>query len=54
MTEEPDMPYKVINGLPKFLRENLPKGAQIIYRETYNSAWRHYDKASKRRGTDGP
>ncbi len=32
------MPYSTISALPKSIRDNLPKGAQKIFRSTVNSA----------------
>ena len=44
------MPYDTIKGLPSSVRDNLPKHAQEIYKEAFNSAWDEYDDPSKRRG----
>ena len=33
------MPYDTIKGLPSSVRDNLPKHAQEIYKEAFNSAW---------------
>ncbi len=44
------MPYKTIRSLPDSVRDNLPKHAQEIYKEAFNSAWEQYDKPSERRG----
>ena len=44
------MPYDTIKGLPDSVRDNLPKHAQEIYKEAFNSAWDEYDDPSKRRG----
>ncbi len=44
------MPYKTIRSLPDSVRDNLPKHAQEIYKEAYNSAWDQYDEPSERRG----
>jgi cation transport regulator len=35
--------------LPASVRENLPKHAQEIYQEAYNSAWDQYADPSSRR-----
>jgi cation transport regulator len=40
--EEPVMPYDAISELPDSVRENLPKGAQEIYKEAFDSAWDEY------------
>ncbi|MCB0070257.1 MAG: putative cation transport regulator ChaB [Caldilineaceae bacterium] len=44
------MPYDTITGLPDSVRDNLPKHAQEIYKEAFNSAWDQYDDPSERRG----
>lgn len=44
------MPYKKINQLPDSVKDNLPKHAQEIYKETYNNAWDQYDEPEKRQG----
>lgn len=44
------MPYKNVKELPESVRENLPKHAQEIYMEAYNSAWDQYDRPEERRG----
>jgi cation transport regulator len=44
------MPYKSNKDLPESVRDNLPKHAQEIYREAYNSAWDQYDEPDERRG----
>ncbi len=44
------MPYKSLNELPDSVRDNLPKGAQEIYKEAYNNACDEYKDSSKRRG----
>ncbi len=33
------MPYKDISDLPESVRDNVPKHAQEIYKEAFNSAW---------------
>jgi cation transport regulator len=43
------MPYKTINELPDSVKDNLPKHAQEIYKEAFNSAHDQYDKPSERR-----
>jgi len=43
------MPYKSISDLPENVRNVLPKHAQEIYLEAYNSAWEHYDQPEERR-----
>lgn len=44
------MPYKSINELPESVRNVLPKHAQEIYKEAFDSAYQEYDKPSERRG----
>jgi len=43
------MPYKSINELPKQVKNNLPKHAQEIYKEAYNSAWEEYKDPKDRK-----
>ena len=42
--------YKNENDLPESLKDNLPKHAQEIYREAFNSAWEEYKNPEDRRG----
>lgn len=44
------MPYDNINELPDSVRDNLPKHAQEIYQEAFNSAWDQYADPDDRRG----
>lgn len=44
------MPYERLKDLPESVRANLPKHAQVIYMEAYNSAWDQYDEPEERRG----
>lgn len=44
------MPYAKNKDLPDQVTNNLPQGAQTIYREAFNSAFGHYDSPDKRRG----
>lgn len=44
------MPYDKLSELPDSVRDNLPKHAQEIYKEAYNSAWDQYDEPEERRG----
>lgn len=44
------MPYKTISDLPERVTDNLPKHAQEIYKEAFNSAWDQYDEPEERRG----
>lgn len=43
------MPYDRIDDLPESVRDNLPKHAQDIYKEAFNSAWDQYDDPEERR-----
>jgi cation transport regulator len=43
------MPYKSTADLPESVRDNLPKHAQEIYQEAFNSAYDEY----KERGAEG-
>lgn len=36
------MPYETNGELPDSVRDNLPEGAQTIYRKAFNSAWDEY------------
>lgn len=44
------MPYDSKSELPESVRDALPKHAQEIYREAYNSAWDQYEDPEDRRG----
>lgn len=44
------MPYHSIAELPDSVRDHVPKHAQEIYKEAFNSAWEQYDKPGERRG----
>jgi cation transport regulator len=44
------VPYDRISELPESVREALPKEAQKIYREAFNSAWEEYARPDDRRG----
>ncbi|HET8986364.1 MAG TPA: ChaB family protein [Trueperaceae bacterium] len=46
------MPYGCVTELPDSVRNVLPKPAQEIYKEAFNSAWDQYDTPSERRGDD--
>lgn len=37
------MAYKTNKELPKSVKDNLPQGAQTIYRKAFNSADKQYD-----------
>lgn len=43
------MPYGKISELPDNVKDNVPKHAQEIYMEAYNSAWDQYDDPEDRR-----
>lgn len=42
--------YKSNDDLPDSVSDNLPKHAQEIYREAFNSAWDQYKDPEDRRG----
>lgn len=44
------MPYDRITQLPDSVRDNLPKQAQNIYKEAYNSAFEQYKDSGDRQG----
>lgn len=44
------MPYDRLSDLPDRVRDNLPKHAQEIYKEAFNSAWEQYEDPEDRRG----
>ncbi len=46
------MPYDRITELPDSVKDNLPKGAQEIYKEAFNSAHEEYKDSKKRRGKE--
>jgi cation transport regulator len=43
------MPYKSISELPDSVKDNLPKHAQEIYKEAFNSAWNEYKDPGERK-----
>lgn len=43
------MPYRSINELAESVKNVLPKHAQEVYKEAFNSAYDQYDKPSERR-----
>jgi cation transport regulator len=43
------MPYDRISELPDSVRDHLPKHAQEIYKEAFNSAWDGYKDPDDRR-----
>ena len=44
------MPYPHRSDLPESVRSRLPGHAQNIYKDAFNSAWKTYADAGKRRG----
>jgi cation transport regulator len=46
------MPYDKITELPKSVKDNLPKPAQVIFKEAFNHAWDQYKEPKDRRGDD--
>lgn len=47
------MPYNTLNELPDQVRDNLPRHAQEIYKEAFNSAYDQYKDKDDRKGDDG-
>jgi cation transport regulator len=43
------MPYNTLADLPESVRDNLPRHAQEIYKEAFNSAWDEYADPNARR-----
>ena len=43
------MPYDTLDALPDQVKKNLPKHAQEIYKEAFNSAWDEYADPEERR-----
>ena len=46
------MPYTTIQELPDSVQSVLPKHAQDIYKEAFNSAYDEYKEAKDRRAND--
>jgi cation transport regulator len=46
------MPYKTDRELPEAVKDNLPKHAQDIWREAYDSAYDEYGDPKKRRSKE--
>lgn len=46
------MPYKTINDLPDSVQDVLPKHAQDIYKEAFNSSYQQYQDSQDRRGDE--
>jgi cation transport regulator len=44
------MPYTDIQEIPSSVQSSLPKPAQEIYMEAFNSAWKQYAKPEDRDG----
>jgi cation transport regulator len=42
------MPYSALMELPKSIRDHLPKHAQEIYKDAFNSAWEDYNHDESR------
>lgn len=42
------MPYSSNRDLPAPVRHHLPPGAQTIYRNAFNGAWRQYATSERR------
>jgi len=45
--KEDHVPYKMITQLPDNVKNNLPKHAQEIYKEAFNSAEEQYGEESR-------
>lgn len=46
------MPYRYREDLPHSVQNSLPRPAQDIYIEVFNSAWDDYARPQDRRGND--
>ena len=46
------MPYNTINDLPGSVQDALPKHAQDIYKEAFNSSYEQYKDSKDRRGDE--
>lgn len=44
------MPYHRIDDLPASVRDHVPRHAQELYKEAFNSAWDEYQDPGDRRG----
>ena len=44
------MPYDRVDELPNNVKDNLPVGAQKIFKEAFNNAWDEYKDPEKRSG----
>lgn len=42
------MPYENLQDLPEQVQDNLPRHAQKIYKEAFNSAWDTYEDPEDR------
>ena len=42
------MPYRNRGDLPDSVKDNLPRHAEEIYKEAFNSAWDQYDQDEAR------
>ena len=47
MQKEDCVPYKMITQLPDGVKNNLPKDAQEIYKEAFNSAEEQYGEEGR-------
>ena len=43
------MPYQTVQELPESVQDHLPRHAQEIYKEAFNSAWEQYADPDSRR-----
>ncbi len=46
------MPYAVVSELPESVKNVLPKHAQEVYKEAFNSAYQQYNSPAERRGDE--
>ena len=46
------MPYQTVSELPDSVRDHVPRHAQEIYKEAFNSAWQEYADKGERRGDE--
>jgi cation transport regulator len=49
--KEDEVPYKMITQLPDGVKNNLPKHAQEIYKEAFNSAEEQYGEEGRAHAT---
>jgi cation transport regulator len=47
--QESSVPYERVSDLPASVRDHVPRHAQEIYKEAFNSAWSDYRDPAERR-----